>query len=100
MNGYTTRVVDAEARWSRGTFPDSWGPPPTFGDSPERRRWIAEHARRDGVANGHPDAVRALLEERREDPATRREQAAIAVQARLRREELVQLLLPAHLRGR
>ncbi|WP_392968190.1 hypothetical protein [Streptomyces sp. LN245] len=77
----------------RGDFPPHWGEPPTFGDSPERRRWIAEHARRDGGRSGRsPMGRRMWLEERREDPSAARERAAAETRMRLLREELAAML--------
>lgn len=79
---------------ARGTFPPHWGPPPTFGDSPQRRLWIAEHCRRDNPSGRGLSAVqrRVWLEERRDDPEVRREAARAAAANRMRREHLMRRL--------
>lgn len=77
---------------ARGTFPRSWGEPPTPYDSPARRAWIARHALEQGALFGDPVAARALLEDRREDPQALRERARADAANRLRRQYLVEAL--------
>ncbi|MFL5995885.1 MAG: hypothetical protein ACJ736_16540 [Streptomyces sp.] len=74
----------------RGTFPPHWGEMP---DGPAALRcWIAANALRDGASKGDPASVRAVLEQRQEDPSAVRERAAVAHRSRMRRERLLQLL--------